>query len=104
MRVFRFEPTLFAARAEAQEALQAGGFEWWVDYSNIDLLHDVYGIEVCGISREEAAFGIERILRKVFPKWNYSYVVQHDPSDVEAGWKAVAYRDPEPPDTLDFKQ
>jgi hypothetical protein len=49
---FLFFPELFEERGKAAELLDIGGFTWFTDYSSIDLLHEEYGLEVCGIKEE----------------------------------------------------
>ena len=62
MEPFAFHPELFELRNEVLEALGSHGFAWLSEFASIDLLHDVYGLEVCGIRAEDDARSIE-ILR-----------------------------------------
>jgi hypothetical protein len=66
---FRFAPELFELRTNVIESLDAQGFAWFSHYSSVDCLHDVYGIEVCGIKEHEDAVSILRILVQMFPDW-----------------------------------
>ncbi|MCA9072419.1 MAG: hypothetical protein KDA84_26020 [Planctomycetaceae bacterium] len=66
---FRFSPELFEVRDTVIEELSDWGFEWLSHYSSVDPLHDVYGIEVCGIHKEEDASRILRLLICLFPDW-----------------------------------
>lgn len=66
---FRFSPDLFAHRARVMEVLEAEGFAWFSHYSSVDCLHDVYGIEVCGIREHEDARTILKILMRLYPDW-----------------------------------
>ena len=66
---FRFSPELFEHRANVIEELETQGFSWFSHYSSVDCLHDVHGIEVCGIHEREDATSIREILRRMFPDW-----------------------------------
>ncbi len=94
MMPFRFEPELFDHRTTAMEALAEEGFDWFSDFSSVDLLHDVFGMEVCGIAKEDDALNIESILHRVFPTWKYSRLGYKD-GERDPGWKVVIHRDPE---------
>ena len=67
VEAFQFHPELFDVRNEVTEALADGGFTWLSHFGSVDLLHDVYGVEVCGIPLECDARAIERLLRKTLP-------------------------------------
>lgn len=67
--IFRFAPELFETRNSVMQELSNAGFEWLSHYSAIDPLHDVYGIEVCGISAYEDAVQIRELLMRMFPTW-----------------------------------
>jgi hypothetical protein len=47
-------------------ALDAG-YEWLFHYSSVDPLHDIYGIEVCGIHEQSGALRIRDLLLQMFP-------------------------------------
>ena len=66
---FRFAPELFQVRNDVIAELSDRGFEWLSHYSSVDPMHDVYGIEVCGIQRQEDASAILTILIEMFPDW-----------------------------------
>ncbi len=68
MATFDFHPDLFECRNTVLEILAEHGFAWLSDFSSIDLLHEVYGIEICGIHQESAAREIQQILGKIFPE------------------------------------
>ena len=93
MSPFRFEPELFDHRTRAMEALAGEGFEWFSHFSSVDILHDVFGLEVCGIERENDALKIESILHRVFRAWRYSHIGYKD-GERDPGWKVVIHRDP----------
>ena len=69
MDSFRFAPELFEYRNEVVAALADAGFDWLSHYSSVDPLHDVYGIEVCGIHERGDAVRILRLLTDMFPSW-----------------------------------
>jgi hypothetical protein len=69
MDSFRFAPELFEYRNEVMAALAEAGFDWLSHYSSVDPLHDVYGIEVCGIHKRRDAVRILELLTQMFPSW-----------------------------------
>jgi hypothetical protein len=94
---FRFAPELFELRNEVLAALEDKGFHWFSHFSSVDLLHDVYGVEVRGIKEREDATGIQRLLGRMFAAWRlgglYFYDFGRDP-----GWRVKVQRDRDPPD------
>ncbi len=76
--MFAFHPELFESKATAQEALEAAGVTWFVDYSSCDLLHDEYGLEVDGIRSQQIAREVLTILRHTFPEWGQSSIWYKD--------------------------
>jgi hypothetical protein len=95
MEPFAFHAELFELRNAVLEMLADQGYSWLSDYGSIDLLHDVYGIEVCGIREESDAHIIETLLRHKFSSWHYSRRYYKDASTREPGWKVIISRDPE---------
>jgi hypothetical protein len=69
MDSFRFAPELFECRTDVMAVLEDAGFVWLTDYSSVDPLHDVYGIEVCGIREKADAVAILQLLRSLFSAW-----------------------------------
>ena len=69
MDAFRFAPELFELRTRVMERLTEEGFDWLSHYSSVDALHDIYGIEVCGIHHREDADAILQLLMQMFPNW-----------------------------------
>jgi len=69
MDTFRFAPELFEVRTDVIAALSDEGFDWLSHYSSVDPLHDLYGIEVCGIRHLEDAESILKLLMRLFPEW-----------------------------------
>lgn len=96
MQPFAFESALFDHRAEATDALSRAGYQWLVNFSTIDLMHDVFGIEVCGISEESEAPCIQDVLRRTFPAWKHGDVWLPIPQDgyLDDGWIVAIHRDP----------
>ena len=70
MNPLRFSPELFEYRNDVLAALSDAGFEWLSHFSSVDPLHDVYGIEVCGIHEEDDAVEILKLLMRMFPNWH----------------------------------
>ena len=85
-----FHPELFDHKARALDRLERGGFVWLSDFTTIDLLHQDYGIEVCGIKEESAANRIDDILCALFPNWRYGCISYQD-RDRDPGWKVEIY-------------
>jgi hypothetical protein len=94
MDAFRFSPDLFEHRNEVLAELQDAGYCWLSHFSSVDTLHDVHGIEVCGIRDADDAREILRLLRRLFPRWRYTHLYHKDYGR-EPGWKAVVQRDPD---------
>jgi hypothetical protein len=92
MDAFRFCPDLFEVRADVMAALNEAGFEWLSHFSSVDPLHDVYGIEVCGIGDEDDAQAIYELLHEMYPTWRQGCLCYKDYGR-EPGFKASAYRD-----------
>jgi|GEM_PF-3480499 hypothetical protein len=65
----RFAPELFELRQDVLSALDDAGFLWLSEFSSVDPLHDVYGIEVCGIRNRADAIEIQKLLVRMFPRW-----------------------------------
>jgi hypothetical protein len=83
---FQFHPELFDYKTKAAKVLDAAGFAWFSDYDSIDLLHEEFGLEVCGIQKDESVQPIVRAMRHAFPHWHYS-VAFHKCCGREVGWK-----------------
>ena len=77
--------------------LSERGFDWLSHYSSVDPMHDVYGIEVCGILDENDAHAIRKILVEMFPDWTPGCLCYKDYGR-EPGWKAKVQRDRDRPD------
>lgn len=71
---FVFHPELFEARARASDAIEVAGFSMFSDYSSIDLLHEEYGLEICGIRKEKDVETITKALQLTFPHWHFTGV------------------------------
>ncbi|SRR6266478_8604019 len=92
MKSFEFHAELFDFRNSVLEALSSNGFAWLSEFGSIDLLHDVYGLEVTAIRQEEDAAAIEALLRTMFPDWRYRRTYYEDHNLGELGWKVVISR------------
>jgi hypothetical protein len=80
-----FYAELFACRARASELLEEAGFTWFVDYSAIDLAHEVYGLEIGGIKSERAAGRMRVVLLEGFPHWHHARASLHG-GGPDPGW------------------
>jgi hypothetical protein len=83
---FVFYPELFELRSRASEILNQAGFAWFNHYSSIDLLHQEYGLEVCGIHEQSSLKPIAAAMQSSFPQWHY-FGVCHNDYGREPGWK-----------------
>ena len=89
-----FHPELFSERTRVMEALSRCGYSWFTHYGSIDLDHEQYGLEVCGIRRERDAIAIDAILRDIYPEWRHGQVFFED-CGLDIGWKVERSRDPQ---------
>jgi hypothetical protein len=89
--LFAFHPELFEHRTLALEALAARDLHWFEHFSSVDLLHDLFGLEVCGIIEERNAELALRVLQETFPEWPYSDVYYRRYGR-ERGWKALIHK------------
>ncbi len=94
MAAFAFHPDLFEERTRVLEALGDAGYVWLTDFSSVDLLHDLYGLEVCGIRDEDDARPILELLGRLYPLWPFRrmYFKEHGR---ERGWKSLIHREQE---------
>jgi hypothetical protein len=95
MEQFAFHPELFELRNLVMEQLADEGFLWLSHFGSVDLMHDIYGLEVCGIHHEDDAHAILSIVRKMFPSWRHTRMYYVDYSERELGWRVNISRDPE---------
>ena len=72
--MFAFYPELFQEKARAQAALEGAEIHWLTDYSNCDICHEEYGLEIEGLCDEALARRVVQILRKTFPHWPFTAV------------------------------
>ena len=91
MSEFAFHPELFEERTVALETMAERGFHWFEHFSSVDLLHDLYGLEVCGIAEEDDAGAILVVLQERFPAWTHTDLYYHD-HDRDRGWKAMIFK------------
>jgi murein DD-endopeptidase MepM/ murein hydrolase activator NlpD len=76
---FAFFPELLNLSTELVSDHSTAGFEQSPDYCSIDAMHDVYGLEVCGIHDPQIALNVIRFLLLRFPGWNAGWL--HPPDD-----------------------
>jgi hypothetical protein len=65
---FRFAPELFQFKADATMLLAEQDLHWLCDYSNIDVVHDLYGLDIEGIPNEITARKIHKYMYEHFQK------------------------------------
>ncbi|MCO5170573.1 MAG: hypothetical protein M9894_29930 [Planctomycetes bacterium] len=87
---FRFSPELLGHRGDALAALAEGGYSWLSDFEAVDVLQDLYGLEVSGIADRSTARRILALLRRRFDGWSHGAVSLR----VRKGWRARLHRDP----------
>lgn len=86
MDAFRFSPELFDLCGDVTAMLDRAGYQWLSHYSSVGCLHDLYGVEVCGIHEEEDAIVIRELLIEMFPDWIHG-CVYHKDYGIEPGWE-----------------
>lgn len=89
---FAFSAELLDCRHDLLAQLSEAGYELTTDYSSVDVLHDVHGLEVCGIHNADSALQITRLLLRTFPGWNAGWLHPPDSSS-EQEWVASIQRD-----------
>lgn len=92
---FEFYPELFEHRGRASELLEAAGYTWFSDYSSIDLLHEEYGLEICGVQNEQDVKPIAEALQRGFPHWHHHKICLHD-CGRDPGWAVSICMFPSP--------
>jgi len=86
---FAWHPELFEHRARMLEALDAAGLLLSVDFESVDILHEEFGIEVCGMPQEPTAFQVLRLMQTVVPDLPVRFHFYQE----QQQWVAVAVRD-----------
>jgi hypothetical protein len=86
----QFRPELFDARNRASEALETAGIIFLQDYGSIDPLHDIYGLEVCGIADECKVEPIAKTMQAAFPHWHFGKDY-YEQFGREHGWRFAIY-------------
>ena len=94
-RRLAFHPELFECKSRASAILDTVGFTWLSDYSSIDILHEEFGLEVCGVREESNLETMAHAMRAEFPHWHYSQVY-HKPAGRDSGWTLAVYMLPRP--------
>lgn len=84
---FEFHPELFELRSQALECLTTAGITWFTEFSSVDLLHEEFGLEVCGIKEEETAKKIRETMAKTFPHWHFQHFCLRCEKSRDPGWK-----------------
>jgi hypothetical protein len=91
---FEFFPELLELARQLVAELSTAGYEKMSDYCSIDAMHDVHGLEVCGIKDPDAALDITRFLLRRFPGWNAGWLHAPHSTSTQA-WVARIQRDQE---------
>lgn len=92
MSTFSFHPDLFAHRGRAMEELAAAELHWFSDFRSIDIDHDLYGLEVCGIRDQETAELVATLLQRTFPEWRHGFMYEREYWEGDPGWQVVICR------------
>lgn len=95
MGELQFHPELFEHRGDVQALLAEHGLDWLSDYSAIDVLHDVHGLEVLGLRDQATAQQVLLLLRAHFPAWPHGHLTVREHVSRDPGWKVVVHRDAE---------
>ena len=89
---FAFSAELLQHQARFHALLDEQGYDQSTDFSSVDTLQDVHGLEVCGIPCGTTALQITRMLLSEFPGWNAGWL--HEPSyGLQQKWVASIQRD-----------
>ncbi|MDB6054085.1 MAG: hypothetical protein JWN25_1608 [Verrucomicrobiales bacterium] len=89
----QFHPEFFECKARASEILDTAGFAWFSDYSCIDILHEEFGLEICGLREESSIEPITQAMSTAFPHWHHSCIA-HKEWGCEPGWKIAIHMFP----------
>ena len=92
---FAFSPKLLSLTQDLKGDLASAGYEEGADYSSVDAMHDVHGLEVCGIRNSETALEVTRLLLRLFPGWNAGWLHAPEYSSAQ-DWVATIQRDRDP--------
>jgi len=87
-----YRPELLELCQDLASELSVAGYELVSDYSSVEALHDVYGLEVCGVCSPEATLDIVRLLPRRFTGWNAGWFGAPHGSTSQ-GWVARIQRD-----------
>jgi hypothetical protein len=93
MSAYLLPAALSECRNLAFEELARCQFDWQENFRSIDLLAEVFGLEVCGISDEDEAEAILAVLEDIFPDWQHGGVYQRTPGR-EGNWTAALHMYP----------
>jgi hypothetical protein len=89
---FAYSSELLALAQGLKGDLASAGYDEGIDFSSVDAMHDVHGLEVCGIRNSDAALEVNRLLLRLFPSWNAGWL--HAPGHSSAqDWVATIQRD-----------
>ena len=89
---YAFSGELLGCVSELAEQLELAGFDEMSDYTSIEVMHDVHGLEVCGIPSASLALEIARLLLRHFHSWNAGWI-QHPERESSQAYVARIQRD-----------
>ena len=89
---FAFSAQLLQHQSRLLDLLAEEGFDLSADFSSVDTIQDVHGLEVCGIPDGSVAVSITRLLLREFPGWNAGWLHEPDFASLQK-WVASIERD-----------
>jgi murein DD-endopeptidase MepM/ murein hydrolase activator NlpD len=89
---FAFSTELLELAAEVEDELALAGYDKGSGYVSINALHDIHGLEVCGIASADETLEITRFLLRRFRGWNAGWINAPVGSSSQ-GWVARIRRD-----------
>ena len=80
--------SLRRTQPETSKVLEAAGLAAFRDYSSIgNLVKETYGLEICGIKKEDCVQPILVALQRGFPQWHFTKVGRKEEGQ-RAGWRS----------------
>ena len=95
MKAFQFHAELLEHRGTALQILMDREYAWLVDFGSVDVMHDLYGLEICAIRERRDARHIARLMMAAFPAWKNVRTYYEDHNGGEFGWKVIISREAE---------
>lgn len=89
MNAFVFYPELFESRNRLMEELLAADYRWLSSYSSVDIDHERFMLEVCGIQDRADATAMRSVASRAFnSSW---FQVWYKDFGIEQGWILEVY-------------